>query len=107
MIIDIITIFPGMFSPIVDESIIKRARNKGLLKIILHNLRDYSDDPHKKIDAPPYGGGPGMVFKPDPLFEAVESILGYRLYPKSKEKKTGKRELSSSAPKENCVLRES
>ncbi|UCC95333.1 MAG: tRNA (guanosine(37)-N1)-methyltransferase TrmD [Candidatus Omnitrophota bacterium] len=84
MIIDIITIFPKMFSPVLDESIVKRARGKGLAKIYVHNLRDYSDDPHKKIDAPSYGGG-GMVFKPQPLFSAVEAIVGYRLYPRKRK----------------------
>ena len=76
MIIDVITIFPKMFSPVLDESIIKRARIKGLVKINLHNLRDYSDDRHKKIDAPSYGGG-GMVFRPEPCFKAVDDIVGY------------------------------
>ncbi|MFH1875302.1 MAG: tRNA (guanosine(37)-N1)-methyltransferase TrmD [Candidatus Omnitrophota bacterium] len=75
MIIDIITIFPEMFSPILGESIIKRAQDKGLVRINCHDLRDYSDDSHKKIDAPAYGGG-GMVFCPAPLFTAVETILG-------------------------------
>jgi tRNA (guanine37-N1)-methyltransferase len=74
MIIDVITIFPKMFSPVIGESIIKRAQNKGLLKIKVHDLRDYSDDPHKKVDAPSYGGG-GMVFKPKPCFKAVKSIV--------------------------------
>jgi len=86
MIIDVVTIFPGMFTSVIDESIIKRARAKGLLKINLHNLRDYTNDPHKKIDAPAYGGG-GMVFKPEPVFAAVEKILGYKAYPKTKKDK--------------------
>jgi len=86
MIIDVVTIFPGMFTPVIDESIIKRARAKGLLKINLHNLRDYADDPHKKIDAPGYGGG-GMVFKPEPLFSAVEHILKCKDYSKEKSDK--------------------
>jgi tRNA (guanine37-N1)-methyltransferase len=84
MIIDVITIFPKMFSPVIGESIIKRAVNKGLIKINIHDLRGYSRDPHKKIDAPAYGGG-GMVFKPEPVFSAVESILGYKVYPKKKK----------------------
>jgi len=78
-----------MFTPVVDESIIKRAKEKGLLKINLHDLRDYSKDQHKKIDAPAYGGG-GMVFKPEPVFSAVEHILGYKMYPKEKTDKTRK-----------------
>ncbi|MFA5008335.1 MAG: tRNA (guanosine(37)-N1)-methyltransferase TrmD [Candidatus Omnitrophota bacterium] len=86
MIIDVVTIFPGMFTPVIDESIIKRARAKGLLKINLHDLRAYTNDPHKKIDAPAYGGG-GMVFKAEPVFNAVEKILGYKAYPKEKTDK--------------------
>ena len=87
MIIDVVTIFPKMFSPVVGESIIKRARNKGLVKINLHDLRDYSSDPHKKVDAPSYGGG-GMVFRPEPFFTAVESILGENVYPAKNKDKT-------------------
>jgi tRNA (guanine37-N1)-methyltransferase len=74
MIIDIITIFPDMFRPVLEESIIKRAQDKGLVKINIHNLRDYSDNSNKKIDAPAYGGG-GMVFQIEPVWKAVESIL--------------------------------
>ena len=74
MKIDIITIFPKMFAPVLNESIIKRAQKKGLVKIRIHNLRDYSQDKHRKIDDRPFGGGPGMVFTPDPIFRAVESI---------------------------------
>lgn len=89
MIIDIITIFPKMFSPVINESIIKRAQSKGLVKINIHDLRDYTEDAHKKVDAPSYGGG-GMVFMAQPLFSCVESILGHKIYPKGK-KDTAKR----------------
>jgi len=74
MKIDIITIFPKMFAPVLNESIIKRAQNKGLLKIEVHDLRDYSRDKHRKVDDRPFGGGPGMVFRPEPIFQAVEAI---------------------------------
>ena len=74
MKIDIITIFPKMFAPILNESIIKRAQKKGLVKINIHDLRDYSQDRHRKIDDRPFGGGPGMVFRPEPIFCAIESI---------------------------------
>ena len=74
MIIDVITIFPEMFFPVIEESIIKRGRAKGLVKINIHDLRDYSLNIHKKVDSPSYGGG-GMVFKIDPLFESIKSIL--------------------------------
>ncbi len=74
MNIDIITIFPKMFAPVLNESIIKRAQAKGLVKINIHNLRDYSRDKHRKIDDRPFGGGPGMVFRPEPIFRAVKAI---------------------------------
>jgi len=85
MIIDVITIFPKMFSPVIGESIIKRAQSKGLVKINLHDLRDFSCDLHKKIDAPSYGGG-GMVFKPEPVFKAVESVLKHKRETNNKTK---------------------
>lgn len=75
LIIDILTLFPQMFSGPFSESIIKRGREKGLIKINITNIRDFSRDKHKKVDDYPYGGGPGMVMKPEPVFEAVESIL--------------------------------
>lgn len=87
MIIDVITIFPKMFSPVIGESIIKIGVTKGLVKINVHNLRDYSVDRHQKVDAPSYGGG-GMLFKTDPFFFAVESILGEKMYPGKKKSKT-------------------
>jgi tRNA (guanine37-N1)-methyltransferase len=87
MIIDVVTIFPEMFSPVIGESIIKRAQNKGLVKIKIHDLRKYSSDPHKKIDSPSCGGG-GMLFKAQPLFSAVEKILGYKVYPKKVKNKS-------------------
>ena len=74
MRIDIITIFPRMFEPVLNESIIKRAQNKGKAKIYIHNLRDYSQDKHKKVDDRPFGGGSGMVMRPEPIFKAVEDI---------------------------------
>ena len=74
MRIDIITIFPKMFEPVLNESIIKRAQNKDKVKIYLHNLRDYSCDKHKKVDDRPFGGGSGMVMRPEAIFNAVEDI---------------------------------
>jgi tRNA (guanine37-N1)-methyltransferase len=79
-----------MFSPVIGESIIRRAQAKGLTKINIHNLRDYTSDPHKKIDAPSYGSG-GMVFKPEPIFNSVESILGYKANPLGVHKKGTKK----------------
>jgi tRNA (guanine37-N1)-methyltransferase len=75
---DIITIFPGMFSSVLDESIMKRAQAKKKVVFRLHDLRDYSSDPHRKVDDRPFGGGPGMVMTPQPLVDAVRKIKGRR-----------------------------
>src|SRR5215831_600087 len=74
MRIEVLTLFPGMFAGPLDESIIKRAREKGLLDLNIHNLRDYAHDRHKTVDDRPFGGGPGMLLKPEPIFEAVERL---------------------------------
>jgi len=74
MRIDIISIFPGMFAPVLNESMIKRAQEKGKLKLAIHDLRDYSIDKHSKVDDRPFGGGSGMVMMADPIFRAVEDI---------------------------------
>ncbi len=70
----ILTLFPEMFSGPFGESILKRAQEKGLVKINLHNLRDYAEDKHKTVDDTPYGGGPGMVLKIDVMDKAITSI---------------------------------
>jgi len=74
MKIDVLTLFPAMFAGPLDESIIKRAREAGLLDLQLHQLRDWTHDRHKTVDDRPFGGGPGMLLKPEPIFEAVESL---------------------------------
>lgn len=74
MIIDVVTLFPSMFSGVVGESILKRAQEGGQVKINLVNLRDYSKDKHKKVDDAPYGGGPGMVIMAEPVFDAVDDL---------------------------------
>ena len=74
MRIDILTLFPKMFEGVLGESIIKRARKSGKVDIRVHNLRDWTDDKHKKVDDKPFGGGPGMVIKPQPLFDAVGDL---------------------------------
>ena len=78
MKIEVLTLFPAMFTGPLDESIIKRARESGKLEFKLHNLRDWTHDRHKTVDDRPFGGGPGMLMKPEPLFEAVESLRGER-----------------------------
>jgi len=74
MKIDVLTLFPAMFAGPLDESIIKRAKNSGLLDLELHQLRDWTHDRHKTVDDRPFGGGPGMLLKPEPIFAAVESL---------------------------------
>ena len=71
---DIITIFPNIFSSYFNESILKRAQRKKAVTIKIHNLRDYTNDKHKKVDDRPYGGGPGMVMKIEPLYRCLKSI---------------------------------
>ncbi len=74
MKIDVLTLFPGMFAGPLDESIVQRARRRGLLDLKIHNLREWTHDRHRTVDDRPFGGGPGMVLKCEPLFEAVESL---------------------------------
>lgn len=73
MRIHILTLFPNMLSGPFSESIIKRAVDRGLVEIVLYNIRDYTSDRHHVVDDYPYGGGQGMVLKPEPIFAAVES----------------------------------
>jgi tRNA (guanine37-N1)-methyltransferase len=72
---DILSLFPGMFAGAFQESIIKRAGEAGLVTIALHNIRDYAAGRHKVTDDTPYGGGGGMIMKPEPIFAAVEAVL--------------------------------
>jgi tRNA (guanine37-N1)-methyltransferase len=74
MKIDVLTLFPAMFAGPLDESIVQRARANGMLDLTVTNLRDYTHDRHKTVDDRPFGGGPGMLLKPEPIFEAVESL---------------------------------
>jgi len=74
MKIDVLTLFPEMFGGVIESSILKRACDKGLITINLINFRDYTTDKHNQVDDYPYGGGRGMVLKPDPIFAAVEAI---------------------------------
>ena len=76
MRIDILTIFPEIFPPVLGSSILKRAARAGVVTYHLHDHRDWSSDKHRKVDDRPFGGGPGMVMRPEPFFEAVEQIKG-------------------------------
>ena len=71
---DVITLFPEMVTPVLGSSMLKRAQDKGLLEVQVHNLRDYTSDKHKVADDVPYGGGAGMVMKAEPILQAVEQI---------------------------------
>ena len=74
MRIDIITLFPGMFESVLGESMLKRAQTKGLLKVKVHNLRDWTSDNHRTADDKPFGGGPGMVMKVEPVYKALKEL---------------------------------
>ncbi|MBI4711872.1 MAG: tRNA (guanosine(37)-N1)-methyltransferase TrmD [Planctomycetes bacterium] len=74
MVINIITLFPEVFEPFIRHSIIRIAQEKALVKVHLHNLRDFSTDKHKKVDDKPYGGGAGMVLMVEPLHRAIEFL---------------------------------
>ena len=74
MLCDVLTLFPDMVAPVLGQSILKRAQEKGLLHVHVRNLRDYTLDRHKVADDVPYGGGAGMVLKAEPILRAVEQI---------------------------------
>ena len=73
---EVFTLLPEVFPPYLESSILQRARQKGLIDVRVHNIRDYTHDKHHTTDDTPYGGGGGMVMKPEPVFEALESVLG-------------------------------
>jgi tRNA (guanine37-N1)-methyltransferase len=73
---DVFTLFPEIFPSYLDASILFRAQEMGHLKVDIHNIRDWATDKHQVTDEPPYGGGGGMVMKPEPIFAAVEAVLG-------------------------------
>jgi tRNA (guanine37-N1)-methyltransferase len=73
---DVFTILPEVFPAYLDTSILKKARARGIIDVRIHNIRDYTQDKHHTTDDTPYGGGGGMVMKPEPIFEAVETVLG-------------------------------
>lgn len=82
MRIDIVTIFPEMFEGVIGTSIIGRARQQGLVEINLIDFREYSTNKHNTVDDTPYGGGGGMVLKPEPIFGAVEALTGQQSRPR-------------------------
>src|SRR5690348_15343575 len=90
---DLITIFPDFFAGPLDHGILRRARETGLVEVHIQDLREFTKDRHRSVDDRPFGGGEGMVLKPEPLFEAVEALLGSGLgsaeQPISRDPKTG------------------
>jgi tRNA (guanine37-N1)-methyltransferase len=78
MTFDVITIFPDFFSSLLEHGVLKRAIAAGLASIRLHDLRNFTEDRHRTVDDRPFGGGPGMVFKPDPVFKAVAALEAER-----------------------------
>jgi tRNA (guanine37-N1)-methyltransferase len=80
MRIDIVTGLPTLLESPLQESIIRRAQDKGKVRILVHDLRDFTHDKHKTIDDTPYGGGAGMILKPEPVFECVEHLQQERIY---------------------------
>ena len=74
---DIFTLFPGMFAGVFDDSILKRAQEAGIITVALHNIRDYAPGRHHVTDDTPYGGGGGMVMKPEPIYRAVETVFAH------------------------------
>jgi tRNA (guanine37-N1)-methyltransferase len=78
---DILTLFPDIFTGVFEASIIRRARERGFIEVVLHNIRDYAPGKHSVTDDTPYGGGGGMVMKPEPIFNAIEAILNVTVPP--------------------------
>lgn len=76
---EVFTLLPEVFPPYLESSILQRARQRDLIDVRVHNIRDYTHDKHHMTDDTPYGGGGGMVMKPEPVFEAVETVLGPRI----------------------------
>ena len=116
---DIVTIFPEFFSGPLDYGIVRRAREARLIETRIHDLRDFTHDRHRTVDDRPFGGGEGMVMKPEPLFEAVESIARQRArgrqrcpgpprsccFPRRENFSGRKRRGDSRSSNESCSLR--
>ncbi len=108
MRIDILTLFPKMFQGPLNESMLGRAKKAGLVEINIHDLRHFTHNEHRKADDRPYGGGPGMVMKPEPIFEAVEFICSPSGQPKiilmSPQGKTFSQEKAKQLAEESHLL---
>lgn len=107
MKIDVITLFPAMFDGPLTESMIKRARAKKIVTIRIHNLRDYAEGRHQITDDRPFGGGPGMLMKPEPIFRAVEAVRSrdaHVILLSARGKKLTQRRLSQLSRKKHLVF---
>src|SRR3989454_11590472 len=78
---DVVTIFPAMFGPVFEHGVVGRDIDRGIIELLTDALREHTHDRHRQVDDVPFGGGPGMVIKPEPVFEAVESIRPHNAGP--------------------------
>jgi tRNA (guanine37-N1)-methyltransferase len=107
---DVITLFPGIFAGYLEESLLRLALGRGLLEVHLHNLRDWAQDKHKSVDDRPFGGGPGMVLKVDPMIPCVEDVqkqsesTGHLVLLSPQGKKLDQRKVEMLAEKERILL---
>lgn len=104
MTFHLITIFPHIFDSYLSESILKRAQAKKLIKIKIHNLRDYTQDKHKTVDDKPFGGGPGMIFKIEPIFRCLKKIRKFTETDIKKQLKNKKTEHSLFQQKNSKII---
>lgn len=96
--LEIVTLFPNFFESPLRESIMKRAQEDGKISVQVHNLRDYTKGKHKTADDKPFGGGPGMLMKPEPIFECIESVTGFLFDEKKKKLVARKKGRSKEKP---------
>jgi len=101
---EVFTLLPEVFPPYLESSILKRAVQRGLINVRVHNIRDYTHDKHHTTDDTPYGGGGGMVMKPEPVFEAIESVLGLGPLPPSGTMQTPPEPASSLTETSNIPI---
>jgi tRNA (guanine37-N1)-methyltransferase len=108
MKIDILTLFPEMCESFLSESIIGRARNKGILDIICHNIRDYTNDKHNRVDDAPYSGGPGMLMQAEPIYSCYNAVKRsdkpYFIYMSPKGKVLNQEKVKELAKKDNIMI---
>lgn len=101
---EVFTLLPEVFPSYLDTSILKRARERGLIQVNVHNIREYTHDKHHTTDDQPYGGGGGMVMKPEPVFEAVETVLGLNPPPPSETLQTPPKPVASPLGNSNIPI---